>query len=188
MTWTAVVPLKAAVDRKSRLGSNLSVQERIALSQGMTRRVIAALRSAHGIDRIFLLTPDACEWLDVEWLADTGTGLNAELTRVRSELGDAAMLVVHADLPLLTSGDIEALLAGAAVSGLAVAPDRHDTGTNAVALASERPFRFAFGPNSFQAHTGQGECAVVRRPSLSHDVDTPADLEMARSAAEKKPS
>jgi len=181
VSWTAVVPLKTAADRKTRLSPSLDLAERIRLSDHMARQVIATLKATEGIGRVLLLSPAPPEALDAGWLPDRGAGLNAELTRVRVGLG-APILVIHADLPLLVREDIELLLNAANEKGVAIAPDRHGEGTNAVALADARPFRFAFGPGSFRAHSADARGAVVRRPGLSLDIDSPEDLQAARAA------
>ena len=181
MSWTAVVPLKTAADRKTRLSPSLDLAERIRLSNRMARQVVATLKETEEVGRVLLLSPGPLEALDAEWMPDEGRGLNAELTRVRAGLG-GAMLVVHADLPLLARDDVEALLAAAAAAGVAVAPDRHGEGTNAIALADARPFRFAFGPGSFRGHSAEAGAAVVRRPGLALDIDSPDDLQAARTA------
>lgn len=181
MSWTAVVPLKAPADRKTRLAAHLTREERIALSDDMARHVLATLGAAPAIGRVLLLSPEPLSALRADWVPDKGRGINTELACVRADCG-RPMLVLHADLPGLLRDDVAALLASAEESGIAIAPDRHEQGTNAVALADARAFRFAFGPGSFRAHCDQAGGAVVRRPGLSFDIDTLCDLENARAA------
>jgi len=59
----------------------------------------------------------------------------------------------------------------------AIACDRHGIGTNAIAIADGRNFRFAFGWASFARHLTEGGtgCARIVRPGLACDIDTPAD-------------
>src|SRR3546814_2288363 len=61
------------------------------------------------------------------------------------------MIFIHGDLPLLVPEEIEALIQ-AAGGGCALAPDRHGSGTNAIALMAAAPFEFAFGENSLALH------------------------------------
>jgi 2-phospho-L-lactate guanylyltransferase len=182
MNWLGVVPLKGQADRKSRLAGCLSPEARWALSERMAAHVLACLRETPGIGRISLLSPDRIAGPGLDWIADQGTGLNAELDRVRADRPDVPLLVIFGDLPLLKSDEIVALIAAAQSAGAAIAPDRHGSGTNAIALADSRPFAFSFGPNSFDLHleaAGPG-CVIVRRPGLAFDVDMPDDLEIAR--------
>lgn len=181
MTWTAVVALKEAAHRKTRLAPSLSLRRRIRLSEAMARQVIAALNSSPPISRVLLLSPRPYAQFEADWVRDEGRGLNAELACVRAEC-HGPILVVHADLPLLSPDDIAALLWAAEAAGIAIAPDLHGEGTNAVALADARPFCFAFGPGSCRAHCVDAGCAIVRRPGLSFDIDTPSDLMSARAA------
>lgn len=180
MSWTAIVPLKTAADRKTRLSPSLAMSERIKLSESMAIQVISSLTSLPEIGRVLLLSPEPQDELGAEWVPDQGRELNSELIRVRAEQG-GAVVVVHADLPLLSADEVTDLLMAADEAGTAIAPDRHGEGTNAIALADTRPFRFAFGPGSFRLHCSEGHCKIVRRPGLSFDIDTLCDLEIARA-------
>ncbi len=86
------------------------------------------------------------------------------------------MVVAHADLPL-------AARPGLAVvpDGVTLVPDRHDDGTNVVALPAALGFRFAYGPGSFRHHRAEAArhglgVRVWRDPPLGLDVDLPDDL------------
>jgi 2-phospho-L-lactate guanylyltransferase len=141
------------------------------------------LRAVPSIGAIHLLAaappPDWAEG----WLRDAGQGLNPELEAARGALGPVPLLVIHADLPLVSPEDVAALLGHAEARGCALAPDRHGEGTNAVALAPGRALRFAFGPGSFALHDAQaGDAARVDRPGLALDCDTPDDLDRAIAA------
>lgn len=183
VSWTAVVPLKAAAARKTRLASVLAPEARVVLTDRMARHVIAVLRQVRSIERVLLLSPVPLSACDAEWIEDRGAGLNAELARVYAGL-DGALLIVHADLPLLATPDISALLAAAENSGRAIASDRHGRGTNAIALFDRQPIVFAFGPGSFLNHAAQGTATRVRRSGLSLDVDFPDDLAVALARQE----
>jgi 2-phospho-L-lactate guanylyltransferase len=179
MNWTAVVPVKQGADRKSRLAAHLSREERSRLSDWMVVHVLRSLRTAPSIERIVILST-APHGDSAEWCPDLGRGMNAELAAMPRT---SPMLVVHGDLPLVTAGDIEALIE-AAGQGIAIAPDRHGSGTNALAITDDGPFAFAFGADSCRLHLeAAGDRAViVNRPGLSIDIDTPDDLAFARAA------
>jgi 2-phospho-L-lactate guanylyltransferase len=177
VSWIAVLPLKGEGERKTRLAEVLNPAERDHLALTMARHVVAVLADSKILSRILLLSPAPVD-IDVEWIADGGEGLNAELTKVRAQFAGRGFCAIHPDLPFLRGEDVAALV-NAASDGIAIAPDRRDAGTNAVALASNRPFDFAFGPGSFAAHRGASG-AIVRRNGLGFDVDTPADLAEAR--------
>lgn len=178
--WTAIVPLKAGPERKTRLAPRLTGEARAALADRMAAHVVACLRAVPSLGTVRLLSQVARPEIEAGWEPDLGNGLNAELDRVRIGLGGSPMLVIHADLPLLSGDDVRALLAAAGAHGAAIAPDRHGAGTNALALARAPAFAFAFGEDSFARHRqALGAVAVIRRPGLSLDVDTPGDLDEA---------
>lgn len=181
MKWTALVPLKQGPLQKSRLATCLTAPERVALSEAMAAHVVRCLEESQSIGDVFFLAPHALGvW---HWIIDEGRGLNAELNEARSTLGTLPVLVIHADLPLLRAADVDALVQASGDEGLALAPDRYGTGTNAIAVAAGLPFRFQFGVNSFAIHRAAAPgAAVVTRRGLSHDVDLPDDLDLAVAA------
>ena len=70
---------------------------------------------------------------------------------------------------------------GRAASGIALAPDRHGTGTNALALALPSSLPLQFGVGSFERHLEAAarlvrSPGIVRLPGLACDVDEPQDL------------
>lgn len=176
MRWTALVPIAAADKRKTRLSGVLSPQERVALTDAMLDHVLGRLRGCARIGEIVLLSPDPPP--GVPAIRDGGRGLNAEIGRARTAIGGVPLLVIHADLPLLRTDEADAMLSAAEAGGAAIAPDRHLTGTNAVAIVDGAPFAWRFGPGSFDLHRAglPAGHAVVRRPGLAADCDTPNDL------------
>ncbi|MHB8733341.1 MAG: 2-phospho-L-lactate guanylyltransferase [bacterium] len=187
MRARALVPQKALSGAKSRLEGVLSAAERVALSLALLRNVCAALRATPNVEGIVVMTPDpvvraqAAAW-GMSVLVDPRPGLNAALGQVvRDGAGDAALLVVAADLPLLKPDDVVALLGAASPGRLVLAPSKEGTGTNAVAIPSGTAFQPAYGAGSLIAHR-RGARALgldvveVRRPGLAFDVDTEADL------------
>jgi 2-phospho-L-lactate guanylyltransferase len=180
MSWTAVVPFKPAGERKTRLAEILSAEQRESLAEQLFAHVLAILGGVPRIASIVVLAQiRPADWAG-SWRADTGLGLNAELQTARGEIA-GPMLVLHSDLPLLQGGDVLRLIDAAESAGLAIAPDRHGNGTNAIALADKRPFAFAFGPDSYRLHRAQIGSAwrMVPGPGLAIDIDTPADLALA---------
>ena len=182
MKWTALVPLKSAGLRKTRLASILTADQRDRLSEFMFAHVVSMLARQPRIGRIIMLSaekPPGWRW---GFAADRGRGLNAELASARAALGAAPLLVLPADLPLLRGEVIAALLAAASRTP-ALAPDRHGKGTNAVAIPPVHPFLFRFGPDSFRRHRAQmKEALIIRRPGFALDLDTKEDLIRAGAA------
>lgn len=183
MTWTAVVPLKQGEGRKSRLSVVLSAHDRGRLSDLMAGHVFSALAEAPSVSRVLSLSAQVPSIASADWRQDRGRGLNAELTAVMAEPDLGPLLILHGDLPLIQAEDIEALIAAAGAEGAALAPDRHGTGTNAMAVAAGGVVP-AFGEQSFARHLAaiSPSPAVVRRTGLALDVDTPDDLRAALEA------
>jgi 2-phospho-L-lactate/phosphoenolpyruvate guanylyltransferase len=180
MTWLAVIPLKGTGERKTRLAGRLDKDQRRLLSRQLFEHVAAVLRESVAISEIALLSDlHPPEWQE-RFFPDGGGGLNAELASLAGSIGPQPLLVIHADLPLLTTEDISLLLAEGE-GGCAIAPDRKGSGTNALALRDPSGFEFLFGPESCGRHlaASEGRTRVVRRLGLGLDVDTPEDLDAA---------
>ncbi len=188
-TW-AVVPVKDLERAKRRLAGALDPAARHGLSLAMLADVLDALAATPGLDGIAVVSRDA----DVAALArrrgrrvipETGAGLDAAVAQAANVLsaeGCARLLVMPADLPLAAPEEIAAVLAALAEApGLALVPDRHGVGTNALACAPPDAIAPSFGAGSFARHLEAARNAgipatVLRLPGLGLDIDTPEDL------------
>ncbi len=188
----ALLPLKDLAAAKSRLAGLLRPSERRALAQAMAEDVLGVLARVPAIGRVILLSDDPCAPLLAEryrahWWPERdlpGQGLNHLLEAAVSRLfakGETAVLVLHADLPLLQPADLAAALAGWGSGELVVGCDRHGRGTNLLLFEAACRPRFRFGPDSCHRHLEQesGSGATARRlqrEGIALDVDEPADL------------
>ena len=118
--------------------------------------------------------------------------LNTALTRatvVAQMYATRGVLILPADLPLLTPEDVQALLVCASDPPVVViAPDRHEQGTNALLISPTGLIEYDFGIGSFKRHCKRAKEAgarleIVTLPSLGLDLDLPEDLEMVRKLA-----
>jgi FO synthase len=184
MTTWALVPIKPRALCKTRLASVLSPRQRLTLVRALLHHVLSTLRAAPHIQHIALVSSDRDGVADdVRLLLDDGADLNAGLESGVARAiaaGATTLLIVPADLPLLSVADVEQLIAGAQRAGIALAPDRHERGTNAVCMSLPARLEFEFGEHSFQKHCRQaaarvGEAAQVRTDGLGFDLDTAAD-------------
>ena len=187
MTCWAIIPLRATPESKSRLAGVLDETARGALVEAMLARVLAAARGARNVDEVRLIGTAPSLPADVAVMADPGRGLNAAAAAALAAADGKAsrLILIHGDLPLVTARDIE-LLAAAPAGEIAIAPDRHGTGTNAISLPlpAARGFSFAFGTDSFARHNAEAGrmglgISEVHSPGLSRDVDEPDDLQDA---------
>ena len=187
MTCWAIIPLRATPESKSRLAGVLDEAARGGLVEVMLARVLAAARGARNVDEVRLIGTAPSLPADVAVMADPGRGLNAAAAAALAAADGKAsrLILIHGDLPLVTARDIE-LLAAAPAGEIAIAPDRHGTGTNAISLPlpAARGFSFAFGTDSFARHNAEAGrmglgISEVHSPGLSRDVDEPDDLQDA---------
>lgn len=186
MNCWALIPVKAFTESKGRLANVLSPAERQQMAALMLEDVIAALRAAEHIAGIAIVTSATLpRHPDLLYLTDPGMGLNAAVTAGVNELaarGASAVLVLHGDLPLLTASEVDALVAAGRATGLALAPDRREEGTNAIYLAPPTGFEFHFGHLSYGRHRAEAARAgrtpaTLKLPGLGFDVDEATDLE-----------
>jgi 2-phospho-L-lactate guanylyltransferase len=123
-------------------------------------------------------------------LRQRSRGLNAGLREARDEAmaaGAAAVLVLPIDIPAVAP-DLLAPLVETAAAGdrvVAVVPDRHGRGTNALLLAPPDVIDFCFGGDSKDAHVDAARSAGARVEllggPLTLDIDTPDDLLLAEA-------
>jgi len=181
--WSAIIPLKPPGQRKTRLAGRLTIEQRDRLGLEMLLHVAGILRAVHPIAEVTLLCACAVPGWSAGWIRDQGRGLNAELGAAATSRRRPNLLIVQADLPLLAPADIQELIGGGKTDS-SIAPDRHGTGTNALALREGDLSAFAFGEGSFSRHLALARTSlrVVQRIGLSLDVDTPEDLDLAAAS------
>lgn len=189
----ALVLLKDLVQAKTRLAGLLAPSERRALAQAMLEDVLAALAAHPEITAITLLSDDpsahllAAQYGADHWVeSELGCrGLNAVAGSASARLLHQCrqpVLLVHADLPLLSGADISAVLAARRDNGgLVVGCDRHGRGTNLLCFDAAGAPEFCFGADSCARHLaaarGRGiPASVLRRAGIGLDVDEPDDL------------
>ena len=185
MSRWALVALKPASGRKSRLAGGLSGTERDLLARTMLEDVLAALDASRAIDQVAVVTA-AADGIDPQVLVlpDPGTGLNDALSMAVAALqqrGATELLVMHADLPFVTAADIDQFVAAGDERALVIAPDRRGTGTNALFFHLPTPLRFQFGALSCDRHVADAalhelDARKVELPGLALDIDEPDDV------------
>jgi 2-phospho-L-lactate guanylyltransferase len=200
MTIWAIVPVKPLQRAKSRLAKVLNRDERADLSRQLLEHTLKILADVSQVERTLVISRDS-EALAIarghgaRTLAEWG---NPQLDKalVRASLvargyGVSAVLVLPADLPLLSTQDVEKLIS---VSGnppeVILAPDRRGTGTNAILSSPPGLIDYDFGPDSFQQHIEKAKTAGARveicnLPSLELDLDLPDDLEALQKELSK---
>lgn len=179
-----LVPVKAFALAKARLAPQLDPVRRADLARAMATHVVRA--GAPLPVAVVCDDDEVARWAEAEGaivLHEPGRGLNGAVetgVHLLGEAGAAEVLVAHGDLPLA-----ERLERLAGFAGITLVPDRSEDGTNIVCVPVGAGFRFSYGPGSFSRHVAEAErvgvaVRVVREPSLTLDIDRPADLVLAR--------
>ncbi|HJP88305.1 MAG TPA: 2-phospho-L-lactate guanylyltransferase [Candidatus Limnocylindrales bacterium] len=197
-TW-ALVPIRGLETAKTRLGADLDAEERAALVTVMLHRTLQATRDAQHIAGTVVVTQDgdAAEIArrhDAVGLVERAPGLNGAIEAARSVAqarGATAVLVLPADLPAVSGDALDELLhaARAAIERdandgeagvVALVPDRHGEGTNALLVSPPELIDSAFGATSHVRHVAAARHAGARvlelGGPLALDVDTTDDL------------
>ena len=217
MTTWAIIPVKPLRDGKSRLSHILSPDERAELTTKILRRTLKVLNNVDGIFRTLVISRDpAILKIARQYGAHTyGEGekqdLNVALTRaahIAAAQDASGVLILPADLPLITVEDVEMMLAGVAPTmsqssvrdysnsangyrsprTITVCPDRYEEGTNALYVSPPVGFDFLYGEGSFQRHLEEAErlgmnSRIVHAPGLKFDLDTEDDWHTYRALA-----
>jgi 2-phospho-L-lactate guanylyltransferase len=193
----AIVPVGTLAGAKSRLGAVLDAEEREDLALRLVRATISAAVATPGIADTLVVTPDdtvrgVAEELGARPLRQRAGGLNRGIDQARDEAlaaGAAAILVLPIDLPEVSPSaiaDVLAPLDDPARPLVAIVPDRHGRGTNALLLAPPDAIEPCFGGDSRAAHVAAAETAgarlVVLDGPLRVDLDTPDDLLLAEAS------
>jgi 2-phospho-L-lactate guanylyltransferase len=187
---TAVLPVKRFSGAKQRLAAGIDDERREALVAAMLEDTLEAIAGARSIERTIVVSGDpvaqeivtasAAEVLPDP--ADEGHVAAALAGIARAEAdGAGCVVLLPGDCPLLDPKELDSLLTGLPARFVAVVPDRHGTGTNALALAPPGAIRPAFGEGSRALHVAAAReagvpYAVEELPSLALDLDTPADV------------
>ncbi len=193
----AIIPVGALDGAKSRLGAVLDAEERLDLTLRLARATIAAAVAAERVDEVIVITPDdtvrslAAE-LGARAIRQRDSGLNQGLAAARDEAlaaGATAILILPIDLPDVTADAIDEVAAQLDEADrplVAIVPDRHGRGTNALLIAPPDAIGLCFGGASAGAHEASARAAgarlIVLGGPLALDLDTPEDLLLAEAS------
>ncbi len=193
----AIIPVGMLDGAKSRLGAVLDAEERLDLTLHLARTTIAAAVATPGIAETIVVTPDdavrrLAEELGARPLRQRKGGLNRGIDAGRSEAlaaGATAVLILPIDLPEVSStaiSDVLAALDRPRRPLVAIVPDRHGRGTNALLLAPPDAIDTCFGGDSRSAHVAAAAAAgaelIELDGPLALDLDTPDDLLLAEAS------
>ena len=201
MNATAILPVKRFAEAKQRLASGIEDERRRQLIEAMLADVLEAIAQARTVERTIVVTSEPAA-------AELGAEAGARVIPDASESGhvDATLagiaravaegarcaVLLPGDCPLLDPRELDRLLTGVPERYVGIVPDRHGTGTNALALSPPDAIVPGFGEGSCELHVAAAREAgipfeVEQLPSLGLDLDTPADLIALTRELEARP-
>src|SRR3990172_126822 len=196
MTLWAIVPVKPLRSGKSRLAGTLNEDERTELNRALLQHTLETLSGLKEVDEVLVVSRDpnaltiarnhGARTVQEDGQPHLNTALK-RATIVAQVYATRGVLVLPADLPLVTREDILALLDRAVKPPVVViAPDRHHRGTNALLISPAGLIEYDFGENSFQRHCdlvnkAGGRLEIVDFPSLGFDLDIHEDFEIIKN-------
>ena len=182
-----IIPAKPFNQAKTRLASILSTQQRMVLSRRLLRRTIEL---AQHVSEVVVISRDS----DVRrvakeagaWaLVEGGDELNTALRQASQWVAgrhSGPILILPADLPLLTLADLTELIELSQPSpSMVIAPCHRTNGTNALLINPPDLIDFQFGQDSFARHLRAAqqkgvEAVIYRSPTMAFDLDLPEDF------------
>ena len=190
MNATAVLPVKRFGAAKQRLAAGITGGQRRDLAEAMVADVLEAIGRARTIERTIVVSGDP---IAQELAAQAGAEVvpdpedaghieaaQAGIARAEAD-GAQAVVLLAGDCPLLDPRELDRLLTAVPGDYVGIVPDRHGTGTNALALSPPDAIEPSFGEGSCARHVAAARAAGVpygieELPSLALDLDTPADV------------
>jgi 2-phospho-L-lactate/phosphoenolpyruvate guanylyltransferase len=196
MSIWVIIPVKPLNRAKSRLADVLTPEARARLSEFMFRRVLAAVSGIKTLAGVLVISRDQHALAiardhGAHTVQESGSPeLNTALTRATQVvLGwkGSAVLILPADLPLVTADDVQAIVdMGRADNTMVIATDAVQDGTNALFTRPAGMVTYQYGIGSFAKHTAQARAldATVRlyeSERVALDIDVPGDLDRVRA-------
>jgi len=199
MSIFAVVPVKSLLKSKTRLSNFFTLQERPLFTLAMLEDVLNALRSSKVTTTVVVSSDSTVELLvknfGMTFLKENQEGLNQALNQAtkwciknKAEL----VLVLPADVPLVTTNDVNGLIQMSLKNSIVVSPSRNG-GTNALLQTPPGTVSPCFGPNSFKRHLDKALAKHVRTKiyissNIMLDIDNETDLKQLLKADQQSVS
>ncbi len=195
-----LIAVRPVDEGKSRLAPGLSPDERQALNLRLFDHVCEVSLSFLPADRIFVVSRSQAllgrsQARGMQVVVETGWDLNAALEEGAAATGISrgGLMTLATDLPGLTRDDLIAMEDASHRADVVIAPDHMGQGTNALLMVQPGLIPFRYGAGSLAAHISEIQRAglshaLVERPGLAQDLDTPEDFTGLRwASAEAKP-
>ena len=188
MSAFAIVPVKTLLKSKTRLSNFFTLQERPLFTLAMLEDVLNALKSSKVNKTVVVSSDSTVEGLvkifGMTFLNEAKVGLNQALNQaikwcVKNKAEQ--VLVLPADVPLVTSKDVDTLVKLALNNSIVISPSRNG-GTNALLQKPPGIISHCFGHDSFkrhldQAHVKHVDTKIYVSSTIMLDIDSETDLE-----------
>ncbi|MCF8474006.1 MAG: 2-phospho-L-lactate guanylyltransferase [Emcibacter sp.] len=186
----AVLPLKGLKNSKKRLSNILSEPERMGLVAAMAQDMLSALTRSRLAGILVVSDSDEIGQLvrsyPVELIPESkNKGLSEAISHAATVLSSRnikAMMVIHGDIPLIQTEDINTVLEAVQPKpSVTIVPCKNRDGTNVMVCSPPDIIPFYYGQNSFSSHLNAAlKCGIkttqVINDRLALDIDTASDL------------
>jgi len=189
MTIFVIMPVKRLDDAKSRLSTLLTDDERKQFCLTMLEDILRTVKSTASIHQTVVISKapevfNIAKNFKATYLNESENGLNEAVSEainwcIRKEA--SSVLILPADIPLVTPTDLERMLALREKAAMVISPSRNGKGTNALLLTPPNVGGIFYGPHSFQRHleeASERKISVCKFKSsrIALDIDTVKDL------------
>jgi len=184
-----IIPVKRLNNAKSRLSPLLTDDERKQFCLKMLEDVLRTVKSTKGVDQTVVVSNDpevshVAKNFDVAYFRERKTGLNEAVSEAVDwcvERRATSVLVLPADIPLVTPADLNRMLDLREKASMVISPSRSGKGTNALLLTPPDACPTFYGPCSFQRHLEEASkrgisFQMFRSQRIVLDIDTVEDL------------
>ena len=193
MTIWAIVPVKPLRRGKSRLAGMLTEDQRTKLNRYLLKHILDTLNEVKEIDHTLVVSHDPAALsltreMGGRTVLENGTPqFNIALKRATAVAmihGAHAVMILPADLPLITAKSIKNMLdLGKQPPIVVIAPDRRRSGTNGLFINPAGLIDYGYGPGSNSRHEDYAKQKGARveifiTNDLALDLDLPEDLEL----------
>jgi len=189
MVVFVIIPVKRLENAKSRLSPFLTECERKEFCLKMLEDVLRTVKSTKCIHQIVVVSKDpqvfhVTKNFEATYLRERKNGLNEAVSEAIGgcvEKVATSVLVLPADIPLVTPVDLNRMLALRKDASMVISPSRSGKGTNALLLTPPNACQTFYGPYSFQRHLDEASKRRIsfhkfRSQRIALDIDTIKDL------------
>jgi 2-phospho-L-lactate guanylyltransferase len=187
-----LIPFKSLATAKQRLAGALDQRQRSQLAEAMLRDVMSTAAGVSARIDVAVVTGDARAgalarefgFLEIEDSSNESETAAIEMaTAWCEERGYDTTVVVPADIPLITSEELNRVLDAAPEEGSVFVPAYDRRGSNCILRRPASIISLRFGNDSFLPHceamkkTGK-ELVILELAGIGLDIDNPHELEM----------